>query len=232
MPVAQPTLVVIAGPNGSGKTTLTNRLRSLGLDFGEYINADEIALTLSAGEQRDARAQQIANHRRDVCFRERRSFAFETVMSHPSKIDEMRAAKAAGYQLVFIGVALQEPELSVQRVALRVSEGGHDVPEDRIIARYHRTLALMPEAIGLADRALLFDNSDSDAGPMLCLSTTRRNDDNADSAIAVQIEPMVYLYRDHWVRKIVINLNKMHDDGRVILRPRPSLDLPKVTVQF
>jgi predicted ABC-type ATPase len=119
MSAGRPDLVIVAGPNGSGKTTLTNRLRAIGLDFGEYINTDEIALELPAGDQRDAQAQQIANQRRESCLRERRSFSFETVMSHPSKIDEMRAARAAGYKIMFIGVALQKPELSVRRCLAR-----------------------------------------------------------------------------------------------------------------
>lgn len=77
---------MVAGPNGSGKTTLTNRLRAMGLDFGEYINADEIALALPASPTRDLAAQQEANRRRALCLAEKRSFSFETVMSHESKI--------------------------------------------------------------------------------------------------------------------------------------------------
>ena len=142
----------------------------MGLDFGEYINADEIALTLPASSTRDADAQQESNRRRALCLTEGRSFSFETVMSHESKIDELRLAKAAGYEITFIGVSLERPELNVARVALRVSEGGHDVPTDRILARYERTMKLMPQAILIADRALIFDNSDSVAGPLLAMT--------------------------------------------------------------
>jgi hypothetical protein len=113
-----------------------------------------------------------------------------------------------------------------------VSEGGHDVPKDRIIARYHRTLALMPEAISLADRALLFDNSDSGAGPRLCLSTTRQDSGNADSAIAVQIDPIVRQYPNHWVMQVLINLSKMHDEGRLLRRPKPSFGVRAPTIRF
>jgi predicted ABC-type ATPase len=216
-PVARPTLVVIAGPNGSGKTTLTNRLRATGLDFGEYINADEIALELPDDGQRDTQAQQLANQRRENCLRQRRSFSFETVMSHPSKIDEMRAAKAAGYSLMFIGVALQQPELNVRRVALRVSEGGHNVPTDRIIARYHRTLALMPEAIALSDRALLFDNSDSDAGPRLCFSAIRSGAGKLASPLTIRLASMIDRQPEHWVMPIVAKLKQMRDAGELKL---------------
>jgi predicted ABC-type ATPase len=88
-----PRLLIIAGPNGSGKTTLTTRL----LDFGEYINADEIALTLKPSPERDRQAQIEADRRRRQCLDARRSFSFETVMSHPGKIDEMREAKASAF---------------------------------------------------------------------------------------------------------------------------------------
>jgi predicted ABC-type ATPase len=169
-----PRLLIVAGPNGSGKTTLTNRLRAMGLELGEYINADEIALELPPGLERDRTAQIEAERRRALALRENRSFSFETVMSHPSKIDEMRAARTAGYNITFIGVALQNPQLNVARVALRVSEGGHDVPKDRVLGRYPRVLALMPDAISLADRSLIFDNSDSSQGPILGLVASRR----------------------------------------------------------
>jgi predicted ABC-type ATPase len=216
--------LIVAGPNGSGKTTLTNRLRSLGLDFGEYINADEIALALPDTPDRDQIAQQEANRRRSTCMSELRSFSFETVMSHPSKIDEMRAAKAAGYAFTFIGVSLQVPELNVKRVALRVSEGGHDVPQDRIIARYHRTLGLMPEAIAIADRSLVFDNTDSDAGPQLCLTATRKESPTALGILNVRIAPAVDRHKDHWVtRHLISGLKRLRDEGELKLHFGPPL---------
>ena len=83
----QPFLLVFAGPNGSGKSTLTNYLIEAGVDFGEYINPDEIATALDAPEpQRSRRAQAIADFHRDRCLSSRLSFSFETVMSHPSKV--------------------------------------------------------------------------------------------------------------------------------------------------
>jgi predicted ABC-type ATPase len=219
-----PRLLVVAGPNGSGKTTLTNRLRAMGLDFGEYINADEIALGLPAGPDRDRNAQLEADRRRLVALSERRSFSFETVMSHPSKIDEMRAAKAAGYHVTFIGVALQDPQLNVQRVALRVSEGGHDVPTDRIVARYARTLALMPQAICIADRTLVFDNSDSQLGPMLALTAERRPNASV-GVLTVRVAPFVSFHADHWVEKYLIaGLRGLRDNAGLKIHFGPALN--------
>jgi predicted ABC-type ATPase len=151
---------MIAGPNGSGKTTLTNQLRRSGIDFGRYINPDEIAATLEGDYGgRVARAQQIADAQRAECLLGRKSFSFETVMSHPSKVDVLRDARARGFRALLYFVATESPSLNVARVRQRVALGGHDVPEDRIRARYVRTLALLADAIEAADDAVLFDNS-------------------------------------------------------------------------
>lgn len=156
----QPFLLVFAGPNGSGKSTLTNYLMEAGVDFGEYINPDEIAAALDAPEpQRSRRAQEIADHHRERCLSQRLSFSFETVMSHPSKVDLMIRAVDAGYDVTVFFVCTSDPEINVRRVANRVNMGGHDVPQERIIARYWRTLGLLCHAALVARRLVLFDNS-------------------------------------------------------------------------
>ncbi|HEX3674130.1 MAG TPA: hypothetical protein VHU87_07625 [Rhizomicrobium sp.] len=89
-------------------------------------------------------------------------------MSHPSKIDVLRRARALGYFNILYFVGTESPELNVARVAQRVALGGHDVPEDRIVARYKTTMALLPKAVAECDRTVLFDNSYHDApgGPV------------------------------------------------------------------
>lgn len=165
---------MIAGPNGSGKSTLTNYLRSAGVDFGRYINADEIDQTLPGppGIERSTQAQAKAEETRRECMARLESFSFETVMSHPSKIELLAEARALGYAVVIYFVALENPELNVKRVEQRVAMGGHPVPPDRIVQRYGRCLKLLPSALEQCDRAVLFDNSyrptATDAGaPML-----------------------------------------------------------------
>jgi predicted ABC-type ATPase len=158
---AKPILTMIAGPNGSGKSTLTKHLIARGVDLGRYINADEIdaALPGPPGEERSRRAQGLADEARRECLEQGISFAFETVMSHPSKIEVLHEARRRGYFVVIFFVALEHPRLNVERVRQRVALGGHPVPEDRIVARYDRTMALLPEALTVCDRAVLFDNS-------------------------------------------------------------------------
>jgi predicted ABC-type ATPase len=135
-------------------------LRKQDIDFGEYINPDDIATELNGTyAERVAQAQLISDERRNACIAARRSFSFETVMSHPSKLEVLVRAKEAGFfvQMFFVGV--DDPKTSVERVALRVRQGGHDVPEDRIINRWKRTMDQLQEAIRSTDKTFVFDNS-------------------------------------------------------------------------
>ena len=155
-----PFLLVIAGPNGSGKTTLTKTLRDAGIDFGVYINPDDIAQTLDLPEpQRTKQAQIIADFKRDTCLQRRESFSFETVLSHASKIAVMVDAHRAGCHVTLYFVATADPEINVRRVEDRVAKGGHDVPHDRIRARYARSLGFLADAALVARRTIVFDNS-------------------------------------------------------------------------
>lgn len=195
----QPFVLIVAGPNGAGKTTLTGLLRKRGVDLGEYINPDDIAAELQGSDAaRAADAQRIADRRRDECIQAARSFSFETVMSHPSKIDVLTRAKAAGFlvQLYFVGI--DDPRTNVERVALRVDHGGHDVPEDRIVARWHRTMGLLARAVKAADRAFVFDNSESGPtlNPRLVLQIDMLRQTEATGRQFTRIPP--------WVRHFVV----------------------------
>lgn len=87
------------------------------------------------------------------------TFTFETVMSSPDKIDFMREAQALGYRTYLYFVATDDPEINISRVQLRVSQGGHDVPENLIRSRYTRSIGLLDEASLAANRTYVFDNS-------------------------------------------------------------------------
>ncbi len=90
------------------------------------------------------------------------SFTFETVMSAQAKVDFFCQARAQGFKTYLYYVATEDPEINISRVAYRVSQGKHNVPRDKIIERYHRSLDLLADAVTCADRAYLFDNSDAD----------------------------------------------------------------------
>jgi predicted ABC-type ATPase len=87
------------------------------------------------------------------------SFAFETVMSHPSKIQLFARARAEGYRTYLYFIATGSAEVNRGRVQERVAKGGHAVPEDKIIERYERSLRLVRDALAHAHRAYIFDNS-------------------------------------------------------------------------
>lgn len=130
----------LSGPNGSGKTPLTRQLRADGVDLGRYMNPDDIALSLIGdAPTRSREAQRLVDAAREACHAACESFSFETVMSHPSKIELLAAAKQRGYRIGVFFVATESTDLNIARVRQRVALGGHDVPLDRIRARYERT---------------------------------------------------------------------------------------------
>lgn len=86
-------------------------------------------------------------------------FTYETVMSHHSKIDFLKLAKSKGYRIYLYFVSLIDPQLNIGRVATRVSSGGHNVPDDKVESRYYRSMDNLFEAINIADKSYIFDNS-------------------------------------------------------------------------
>jgi len=163
---SSPDLFILAGPNGAGKTTFHERvLAPTGLDF---INADLIASLRWPGTELthayEAAAEAAAL--RDRYLTDRCSFITESVFSHPSKVDLVQRAVAAGYR-VHLRVLIVPVELSVARVAQRVVEGGHDVPVTKIRERHSRLWSLVTEAIGLAYESRVYDSSGQRGHPFM-----------------------------------------------------------------
>lgn len=101
----------------------------------------------------------IAGYLRNLLLDSSSRFTFETVMSHPSKIEELRLAKEKGFKVYLYFVTLADPKLNILRVQTRVAQGGHNVDERKIEERYYRSMNLLLDAIKIADSAYLFDNS-------------------------------------------------------------------------
>ena len=101
----------------------------------------------------------LASYVREQLLKNCDKFSFETVMSHPSKLEFMSKAEKEGFKVYLYFVSLLNPDLNVARVKSRVNEGGHDVPEDKIRERYTRTMKKLLPAIRIADEAYIFDNS-------------------------------------------------------------------------
>ncbi len=91
------------------------------------------------------------------------SFSFETVMSHPNKIELLRHAQKKGFRNYLYFVATEDPAINISRVQIRVREGGHDVPRKKIVDRYYRSLDNLVNAIRVTDRTYIFDNSGAQA---------------------------------------------------------------------
>jgi len=108
---------------------------------------------------------------RQKLLEQKQTFTFETVMSHESKVNLLGQAQKAGYRTYLYFVATDDPAINVSRVRNRVRLGGHDVPQDRIEKRYHRSLELLFAAIRYTNRAYIFDNSgDSASGKQTWLA--------------------------------------------------------------
>ncbi len=152
-------LWLLAGGNGAGKSTFyCARLAPSGLSF---VNADILAKLLypQAPEAHSYHAAKLAEHLRLQLLRQGRNFCFETVFSHPSKIDFVAQAKTLGYEIILVFIHLCDPALNQARIAQRVSEGGHNVPPDKVINRIPRTLKLIKKTLPLCDYAYILDNS-------------------------------------------------------------------------
>jgi len=166
----KPSLVLLAGPNGAGKSTLYET-RVAPSFAGPFINADIIQRDelQDPSMQASYQAARIADARRTRMLEAHQSFATETVFSHPSKLEIVETARASGYLVVVMHVGVDGADLSVDRVRLRTEEGGHDVPEEKIRARYARSQSLIREAVLRADRGMVFDNSRLNLAPQQML---------------------------------------------------------------
>ena len=152
---------MFAGPNGSGKSTITANFQALPNFPTNYANADEIAKTLSGDAMAQSyQAARMVEQQRLDWVATRQSFAFETVLSHPSKLIQLQQAKAVGYMVEVYYVSTIDPRYNILRVADRVNAGGHDVPPNKVVERYYRSLSLLPLAIEIADRVTLVDNTE------------------------------------------------------------------------
>lgn len=165
-----PVFHLLAGPNGAGKSSYINDV--LGPATGlPSINADEIAAERWPGSQPDHAymAAKIAEQQRSEMIAKGSSFISETVFSHPSKIQLVSDASQAGY-IVYLHVIIIPVELAVRRVVERVQRGGHSVPEQKIRDRHGRLFGLIAEAISVADRSEVFDNSSAQTPFRHCAS--------------------------------------------------------------
>jgi len=151
---------LVVGPNGAGKSTFVALTLAPLIPRSVFVNADEIAKQRWPDDPLSHAydAARTAAETRSRLIELGRPFIAETVFSHPSKLDLVRAARTADYTVV-LHVFLIPEDLAVERVNRRVLAGGHDVPEDKIRERYRRLWALVAAAATQSDTATVYDNS-------------------------------------------------------------------------
>ncbi len=165
----KPIFYLLAGPNGIGKSTLYAHRVADGTIHpdAEFVNADlyerDHLQHITEPQARSEAARHWADARRAQLLASGVSFVSETVFSHESKLALIREAQAAGFVVSLYVLCLDDAQQLLARVAQRAIEGGHDVPPERILQRYPRTVAHLKQAIHLADVAFLYDTSSANS---------------------------------------------------------------------
>lgn len=158
----KPILYIIAGPNGAGKTTASFNVLPNILNCREYVNADEIARGLSPFDVESVAIQagKLMLERIHLLLAQRVNFAIETTLATRSYSNLVKKAQSLGYNVQLIFFWLNSPETAAQRVAKRVSEGGHNIPKDVISRRYWLGIQnLFNIFMPIVDYWALYDNS-------------------------------------------------------------------------
>lgn len=179
----RPQILVFAGPNGSGKSTITKRIPIC----GTYVNADEIK---RVSQCTDLEAAQEAEMIRNMLLEAKKDFTFETVLSTDRNLKLLRKAKERGYEIQVVFVLTSNPCINVSRVKARVKAGGHDVPEEKIISRYGRSLRNLSKIVRIADCTRVIDNSG-----------------NEPHLICEILNQLVTIWEtEHWNKKAILKL--------------------------
>lgn len=172
-------ILMIAGPNGAGKTTMALELiRSCSMLY-EFINADEIARGLAPKHPESVvlTASKLMIKRLKELLDANQSFAFETTASGTNYVKHLKSAKAKGYEISLTFLWLSKPEEAVRRVAQRVKQGGHHVPEESVVRRYYSGIKnLILHYLPLADEALIMDNSSKEEASRRVIARKNKND--------------------------------------------------------
>ncbi|WP_231962796.1 zeta toxin family protein [Aquirufa nivalisilvae] len=155
----------MAGCNGAGKTTASNTILPEILDCKEFVNADEIAKSLSPFQPEKVAFEsgRIMLARIDELLLKGESFSFETTLAAKSYQNLIKEAQNKGFIVFLLFFWLRSIDLAKERVVIRVKEGGHYIPENVIERRYKAGITnLFHIYLPLVDAWLIYDNSDSE----------------------------------------------------------------------
>ncbi|WP_139377029.1 MULTISPECIES: zeta toxin family protein [Halobacillus] len=169
-----PMMYIFAGNNGSGKSTLRNLLiDKLGIDIN--IDPDSIARRLNpqAPETKQFAAGKAAVKLVYECIEEEKSFSIETTLAGKNAIHQMNKAREKGFEVTMFYVGLGHVEQNIERVALRVRNGGHHIPTKDILKRDSTSKENLLRNLYLVDNLVVIDNSKSDGELVLETSNGR-----------------------------------------------------------
>lgn len=159
----KPVIYIIAGPNGSGKSTLVTNFINYQIFGDKFVNAGIYAQTkfknIEDAAEREKLSMLYAVEEFDRLVGENKTFIFETVLSHESKLDMIRRAKKKGYRIISIYVFTDLPEINVDRVNRRTEQGAIGVEENKVRARYLRSLQNATELKALSDEYYQMNNT-------------------------------------------------------------------------
>ncbi|MCD6534174.1 MAG: Zeta toxin family protein [Deltaproteobacteria bacterium] len=153
---------IIAGPNGAGKTTFAKEFLPIEAECLNFVNADLIALGLSPfqPEKMAIEAGRLMVQKINDCIRNSESFAFETTLSGKGYVNKIKDWKSQQYEIIIYYLRVPTVEFAIERVKLRVSQGGHNIPERDIRRRFERSWINFQEIYkSLADSWIVFDTS-------------------------------------------------------------------------
>lgn len=202
----RPMLLIFAGPNGSGKSTITQMFNVC----GEYTNADDIVKTLGVD---NLTAAQMVEDKRHRAVYDKRDLTFETVLSSDRYVNLIKDAYIAGYFIKVVFVITASSKINISRVKVRVHNGGHDVPEDKIVSRYEKSLRNISRILQYCDIMHIYDNTES------AVRIFRKHNE----------EPYKIIYNKYWSKSDIKRLlDGSYDFNHVTDKSNLDIELPDI----
>jgi predicted ABC-type ATPase len=186
-----PRLFIIAGCNGAGKTTASYTMMPEMLEMSELVNADEIAKGLSPFNPDSVAIQagKIMLMRVRELIQAGSDFAFETTLATKSYYYLIKEAQEKGYFVTLLYLWLPSPEQAIKRVAQRVTEGGHNIPESTIRRRYRAGIKnLFNIYMPVTDYWMIYDSGDINYGKKIAVGTKNETKTIYDALIYGKLE--------------------------------------------
>lgn len=211
-----PNIYIIAGCNGAGKTTASFTILPEILKVKEFVNADAIAAGLSPFNVENVafEAGRIMLQRIQQLMQEKEDFAFETTLSTRSYVSLIKQARANAYKITLLYFWLASPDFAKQRVAKRVRQGGHNIPDEVIERRYYRGMSnLLNLYAPVVDKWVVIDNMNAEP-EIIAKGSMKENSMIFNSELwNIFLEQRNFMedkeiYLDEFSEKILIGLRK------------------------